>query len=43
VVQSLAGFIAPLVCERAPVKLLVLLNAMVPVPGETAGELAGGD
>ena len=38
VAQSLAGFTAPLVCERLPVDLLVLLNAMVPVPGETAGE-----
>jgi pimeloyl-ACP methyl ester carboxylesterase len=38
VAQSLAGFSAPLVCERHPVKLLVLLNAMVPAPGETAGE-----
>jgi pimeloyl-ACP methyl ester carboxylesterase len=36
--QSLAGFTAPLVCERVPVDLLVLLNAMVPAPGETAGE-----
>ena len=35
VAQSLAGFSAPLVCERRPVDLLVLLNAMIPVPGET--------
>ena len=34
VAQSLAGFTAPLVCERIPVDLLVLLNAMVPAPGE---------
>jgi pimeloyl-ACP methyl ester carboxylesterase len=26
------------VCERLPVELLVLLNAMVPAPGERAGE-----
>jgi pimeloyl-ACP methyl ester carboxylesterase len=38
VAQSLAGFTAPLVCERLPVDLLVLLNAMVPAPGETAGD-----
>jgi pimeloyl-ACP methyl ester carboxylesterase len=38
VAQSLAGFTAPLVCERVPVELLVLLNAMVPRPGESAGE-----
>ncbi|HET9522125.1 MAG TPA: alpha/beta fold hydrolase, partial [Candidatus Limnocylindrales bacterium] len=31
----LAGFTAPLVCERVPVALLVLLNAMIPRPGET--------
>lgn len=33
--QSLGGFVAPLVAERRPVELLVLLNAMVPQPGET--------
>jgi pimeloyl-ACP methyl ester carboxylesterase len=38
VAQSLAGFSAPLVCERCPVALLVLLNAMVPRPGESAGQ-----
>jgi thioesterase domain-containing protein len=37
IAQSLAGFIAPLVAERVPVTLLVLLNAMVPRPGESAG------
>ena len=37
IAQSLAGFIAPLVAERVPVALLVLLNAMVPRPGESAG------
>jgi pimeloyl-ACP methyl ester carboxylesterase len=35
VAQSLAGFTAPLVCEHAPVDLLILLNAMIPQPGET--------
>lgn len=38
VAQSLAGFSAPLVCERLPVDLLVLLNAMIPRPGETGGD-----
>jgi pimeloyl-ACP methyl ester carboxylesterase len=38
VAQSLAGFSAPMVCERMPVDLLVLLNAMIPRPGETGAE-----
>ena len=38
VAQSLAGFSAPLVCERVPVELLILLNAMIPRPGETGAE-----
>src|ERR687894_796480 len=38
VAQSLAGFTAPLVCERVPVTLLVLLNAMIPAPGESPGD-----
>ncbi|MFI1399037.1 alpha/beta fold hydrolase [Streptomyces sp. NPDC020681] len=38
VAQSLAGFIAPLVCDRLPVDQLILVNAMVPKPGETAGD-----
>jgi pimeloyl-ACP methyl ester carboxylesterase len=37
VAQSIAGFIAPLVCTRLPVRLLALVNAMIPLPGETAG------
>jgi hypothetical protein len=35
VAQSLAGFTAPLVAERIPVDLIVLLNGMIPLPGET--------
>jgi pimeloyl-ACP methyl ester carboxylesterase len=35
VAQSLAGFSAPLVAERRTVDLIVLLNAMIPLPGET--------
>jgi len=38
VAQSLAGLIAPLVTRRVPARLIVLLNAMVPRPGETAGQ-----
>ena len=36
VAGSLGGFTAPLVCERVPVHELVLVNAMIPDPGETA-------
>lgn len=38
VAQSMGGFTAPMACARASVGLLVLLNAMVPLPGETPGE-----
>ncbi|MET7986932.1 alpha/beta hydrolase [Streptomyces sp. NPDC005281] len=38
VAQSLGGFTAPMVCTRVPVGLLVLVNAMVPLPGETPGQ-----
>jgi pimeloyl-ACP methyl ester carboxylesterase len=38
VAQSLAGFTAPIVCTRRPVDLLVLVAAMVPSPGESAGD-----
>jgi pimeloyl-ACP methyl ester carboxylesterase len=37
VAQSMGGFTAPLVCARLPVELLVLVNAMIPLPGETGG------
>jgi pimeloyl-ACP methyl ester carboxylesterase len=37
VAQSLGGFTAPLVCERLPVRLLILVAAMVPAPGEPPG------
>jgi hypothetical protein len=36
VAGSLGGFTAPLVCERVPVRELVLVNAMIPDPGERA-------
>jgi len=38
VAQSLGGFTAPLVCARAPVAMVVLVNAMIPVPGEKVGD-----
>jgi pimeloyl-ACP methyl ester carboxylesterase len=38
VAQSLGGFTAALVCERVPVRMLILVNAMIPKPGETPGE-----
>jgi pimeloyl-ACP methyl ester carboxylesterase len=34
VAQSLGGFTAPMVAERVPVRMVVLVNAMVPLPGE---------
>jgi pimeloyl-ACP methyl ester carboxylesterase len=37
VAQSFGGFTVPLVCARAPVRMLVFVNAMIPRPGETAG------
>lgn len=38
VAQSMGGLTAPLVCHRLPVELLVLVNAMIPLPGETGGD-----
>jgi Alpha/beta hydrolase family len=35
VAQSFGGFPAPLVCARVPVRVLVLVAGMVPLPGET--------
>ncbi|TAM50149.1 MAG: alpha/beta hydrolase [Burkholderiaceae bacterium] len=37
VAHSLGGFTAPLVCKQLPVSLLVMVNAMIPNPGETPG------
>jgi pimeloyl-ACP methyl ester carboxylesterase len=34
VAQSLGGFVAPLVCDRVAVRLLVLVAPMIPAPGE---------
>jgi pimeloyl-ACP methyl ester carboxylesterase len=41
VAQSMGAFVAPLVAERVPVKLIVLVAPMIPAPGETAGEWWG--
>lgn len=41
VAQSLAGFTAPMVCAKVPVARLVLVNAMIPLPGETPGQWWG--
>lgn len=41
VAQSFGGFTAPLVCDRVPVDLLVMLTAMIPVPGERPGDWWG--
>ena len=38
VAQSLGGFTAPRVWLRIPVRTVVFLNAMIPAPGETAGD-----
>lgn|ERR1700688_489838 len=38
VAQSLGGFTAPLLCDVVTVRLLVLVAAMVPLPGESPGE-----
>ncbi|HYI46696.1 MAG TPA: alpha/beta hydrolase, partial [Actinomycetota bacterium] len=38
VAQSMGGFTAPLVCDRKPVDMIVLLNAMIAAPGESPGE-----
>jgi pimeloyl-ACP methyl ester carboxylesterase len=41
VAQSLGGFTAPMVAGRRPVRMIVLLNAMIPLPGETPGQWWG--
>jgi len=38
VAQSMGGFTAPLVWERVATRGVVFVNAMIPLPGETAGE-----
>ena len=38
VAHSMGGLSAPLVCDRLDVRRLVLLNAMIPTPGESGGQ-----
>jgi pimeloyl-ACP methyl ester carboxylesterase len=38
VAQSMGGLTAPLVADRVPVDLIVLVAAMVPTPGESGGD-----
>lgn len=38
VAQSMGGLSAPLACDRLAVTQLVLVNAMIPRPGETGGD-----
>ncbi|MBB2946790.1 pimeloyl-ACP methyl ester carboxylesterase [Actinoplanes lutulentus] len=38
VAQSLGGLSAPLTCDRLPVSRIILVNAMIPAPGETGGD-----
>lgn len=37
VAQSMAGFVAPLLCDRVDVAQFVLVAPMIPAPGETGG------
>jgi pimeloyl-ACP methyl ester carboxylesterase len=39
VAQSFGGYVAPIVCDRLPARLLVLVAGMVPSPGESAEEM----
>jgi pimeloyl-ACP methyl ester carboxylesterase len=38
VAHSFGGFTGPLVCDRVPADLLVMLQSQVPAPGETPGQ-----
>src|SRR5438874_869065 len=38
VAQSMGAFTAPLVWQRVATRLVVFVNAMIPLPGETPGE-----
>lgn len=39
VAQSFGGYIAPIVCDQVRARLLVLVAAMVPAPGESAEDM----
>lgn len=41
VAQSMGGFSAPMACALVPVRQLILVNAMIPLPGETPGQWWG--
>ncbi|MDT4937733.1 MAG: hypothetical protein QOG80_1404 [Pseudonocardiales bacterium] len=41
VAQSLGGCTAPLVAQRVPLRAIVLVNAMIPAPGELVGDWWG--
>ena len=41
VAQSFGGYVAPIVCDRVPAQLLVLVAGMIPAPGESADEMLG--
>ena len=41
VAQSFGGYVAPIVADRIGARLIVLVAAMVPRPGETADEMFG--
>jgi pimeloyl-ACP methyl ester carboxylesterase len=36
VAQSFGGYVAPIVCQQVPARLLVLVAGMIPAPGESA-------
>jgi pimeloyl-ACP methyl ester carboxylesterase len=38
VAQSMAGFSAPMVCDRVDVDMIIMVAAMTPAPGESPGE-----
>jgi pimeloyl-ACP methyl ester carboxylesterase len=42
VAQSAGGFTAPLVCDRVPVELLILVAPMIPAPGEAPADYLSG-
>ena len=38
VAQSMGAFVVPLVCDSVAVRMIVLVNAMIPAPGERPGD-----
>ena len=41
VAQSLGGFTAPMVARDTPLAMIIFVNAMIPLPGETPGDWWG--